>query len=253
MSTTTRMIAIPGSHRHAVPTAKLVGKADTQQRIRVSIYARRNPHSRGETQRAVEKMCGELPGQRATLSKQEFDAAYGADPKDLKKIADWAESNKLKALESSVPKRRVLVEGTIGDVEKAFGVQLNEYEHPATGRFRGREGVVYAPADLDGVIEGVFGLDTRSSAALGSVARPRHRSGGNPGRKTTPPPRRGVRRGRPSRAPSPTPSPAVSFQRKWLNCMIIPRRWTAPVKTWPSSPSTAAPTPTRGEATRSPR
>jgi len=163
------MIAIPGSHRHAVPTAKLVGKSDTQQRIRVSIYARRNPNSRGETQLAVEKMSGELPGKRRTLSKQEFDAAYGADPKDLKKIADWAESNKLKALESSVPKRRVMVEGTIGDVENAFGVELNEYEHPTTGRFRGREGVVHIPADLDGVIEGVFGLDTRS------VGRPRLR------------------------------------------------------------------------------
>ena len=61
--------------------------------------------------------------------------------------------------------------GSIRDIGKAFGVELNDYQHPQTGRFRGRVGQIYVPADLSGVVQGVFGLDTRN------VGRPRIRRG----------------------------------------------------------------------------
>jgi kumamolisin len=112
-----------------------------------------------------------LPAERRYLSGDEFNSTFGADPADLDKIAAWAKASKLKVLDRSVPKRRVLVEGTIGDISKAFGVQLNEYDHPESGRFRGRVGQIHVPADLFGIVQGVFGLDTRL------VGRPRLRKG----------------------------------------------------------------------------
>lgn len=167
----TEMIAIPGSTRHAIPEAKLIKASDQSAEIKVSIYARQNPRVPGSNPVSSDVMDNVLPGKRHYLSDGDFNSAFGADPEDLDKIAAWAQASHLKVLDRSVPKRRVLVEGTIGDISRAFGVQLNEYEHPKTGHFRGRVGEVHVPADLVGIVKGVFGLDTRP------VGKPRLRRG----------------------------------------------------------------------------
>jgi kumamolisin len=166
---TTKMLAIPGSTRIAVPQAKLIKKCNPATQIKVSIYARRNPAAPGKDPASLEAMNLELPRERLYVSDTDFNSTFGADPADLDKIAAWAKKCKLKVLDSSVAKRRVLVQGSILDINKAFGVQLNEYEHPETGRFRGRVGQVHVPAELYDVIQGVFGLDTRP------VGKPRRR------------------------------------------------------------------------------
>jgi kumamolisin len=155
-----------------VPGARLVRKSDPSQRIKVSIYARRNPNRQAKALPALDQLNAALPGKRRYFTDAEFNEAFGADPADLQKIEAWAKANHLAVLEASVPKRRVLVEGTVGDVSKAFGVQLNDYEHPKGGDYRGREGEIYLPAEVHDVIEGVFGLDTRR------VGRPRLRRAG---------------------------------------------------------------------------
>ena len=168
---TTQMIAIPGSTRHAVPEAKLIKKSDQTTRIRVSIYARRNPSGPGKSPFPSDTMSNTLPRERHYLKDDEFNSTFGADPADLDKIAAWAQANKLKVLDRNPSKRRVLVEGTIGGISHAFNLQLNEYEHPKTGRFRGRVGEIHVPPDLFGIVQGVFGLDTRP------VGRSRRRRG----------------------------------------------------------------------------
>lgn len=167
----TEMMVIPGSTRPAVPRAKLIKKSDPASRIKVSIYARQNPAAPGKSLSPLNELNSKLPTERHYLSDEEFNSTFGADPADLDKIAAWAKASKLKVLDRSVAKRRVLVEGTIGDISKAFGVQLNEYVHPETGRFRGRVGQIHVPADLFGIVQAVFGLDTRL------VGRPRLRKG----------------------------------------------------------------------------
>jgi kumamolisin len=168
---TADMVPIPGSNRSAVPQATLIGKSNYKTQIKVSIYARQKPTAGGVTQPQVVELNSKLPRQRHYLSGEAFDAAFGADPADLEKIADWAKAHKLKVLSSSVPMRRVLVQGTIGDICKAFDTELSEYQRPDRGHFRGRVGQLYVPAGLSGVVEGVFGLDTRP------VGRPRNKRG----------------------------------------------------------------------------
>jgi kumamolisin len=168
---TENLVPIPGSNRSAVTQAKLIGKADYKEQIKVSIYARQKPAVAGDNRAKVDERNTQLPGERQYLSGSNFDAVFGADPDDLEKIAAWAKSNKLSVLDSSVSKRRVLVQGTIGAVCKAFGTELNEYSHPERGRFRARVGSLHVPADLSGIVQGVFGVDTRP------VGRPRNRRG----------------------------------------------------------------------------
>lgn len=170
-STATAMSAIPGSHRPPNPKAKLVGRADPQQSIKVSIYVRQNPARNRKDMPSLQQLNAELPGKRRYLTGEQFDQAFGADQADMDKVVAWAEANKLTVLESNGTKRRVLVKGTVAEINSAFGVQLNDYEQPKTGRYRGREGDVLVPADLSGIIEGVYGLDIRPAG------RPRIRRG----------------------------------------------------------------------------
>ena len=94
---------------------------------------------------------------------------FGADPKEVQAVEDWAKSCKLKVTDVDAGKRRVQVEGSVAAINKAFGVQLNDYRHPEGYEYRGREGHVHVPESLYGIVESVLGLDTRR------VGRPRLR------------------------------------------------------------------------------
>jgi kumamolisin len=151
--------AIPGSERHPVAGSSVVADVDPEQIIKLTIYVRpkssdvevpklheigRNPH---EWQRSV--------------ANQKAIASFEADPKSLQAVQKFARANRLKVLESSRVKRSVLVQGKISDAMHAFGVDLKIYEHPTTGRYRGRTGPVNVPASLHKIVEAVFGFDNR--------------------------------------------------------------------------------------------
>jgi kumamolisin len=161
MPNQTAMTILPGSTRKRVPSAKLIAKSDPNQKITVSLYVRRNPNPPPDVLQKVAAFRTQLPGEREKITNDQFNSIYGADPADLKKVADWVKTAGLKVTDLSVSKRRLKVEGTIGAIEKAFQIELNEYQHPQDGRFRGREGDVHIPSELLGVISGVYGLDTR--------------------------------------------------------------------------------------------
>jgi kumamolisin len=56
--------------------------------------------------------------------------------------------------------RSVSVSGPVSAMEKAFGTRLFDVEHEGV-LYRGRSGGLHIPRRLDGVVVGVFGLDTR--------------------------------------------------------------------------------------------
>jgi kumamolisin len=62
----------------------------------------------------------------------------------------------------------VTLAGTAAAMEKAFGVELNEFEHPE-GTYRGHTGPLQMPEEYASLVSGVFGLDDRP------VARPHFR------------------------------------------------------------------------------
>jgi kumamolisin len=156
-----KQIPIKGSRRFEIPDAKRIGSSDPAQKIKVSIYARRNPNPSAGVLSKIDQLSTALPKNRQYLSNKEFDEVYGADPKEINAIVSWAKKNNLSVNESNISEKRVLVEGTIKDIGNAFNVEFSEYEHHSLGRYRGRTGQVYIPEDLYGIIEGVFGLDTR--------------------------------------------------------------------------------------------
>ena len=158
MASQQNQVPVPGSERVPLPNAKVVGPAAPDERIEVTVRVR--PRSSMQAQATSEAMTDRLPHQRKYLSREEYEAAYGADPKDLAKVEAFARANSLVVVESSSARRSVVLSGTVAAFNAAFGVELEQYEYPG-GSYRGRKGAIKVPADLAPIVEGVFGLDDR--------------------------------------------------------------------------------------------
>jgi kumamolisin len=106
------------------------------------------------------------PGQQP-LSREEFAARYGADPSDMATVEDFARAHNLKVIEASQPRRTVRLAGRAADISRAFGVQLH-YEALQDGtQARVPDRAEAVPDELSGIVQGVFGLDTRPVARHG--------------------------------------------------------------------------------------
>ncbi len=149
--------------------ARRVGPADAQETLTVSIRVRRRADAPAlpDLQHAGPPTVGGA----APLSREDFAARYGADPVDLEAVAHFARMNGLRIVESSIPRRTVVLSGTVAQMNHAFAVDLGHYESPH-GSYRGREGAIHVPAELAPVIEGVFGLDNRQMAKPLNVLGP---------------------------------------------------------------------------------
>ncbi len=153
-------VAIPGSERTTPPGIR-VGPVDPNERIEVTIHVRSRPSSKGMP--SAEEVGVVPPRDRHYLQREEFEAAHGADPKDVAKIEAFAHEHSLEIVEVSAARRSVVLSGTVANISDAFGVDMARYEHSGN-TFRGRSGAVHVPAELAPIVEGVFGLDDRRQA-----------------------------------------------------------------------------------------
>jgi kumamolisin len=157
-----RMVPIPGSEKHLVPSAERIGEVHPEERLEVTVRLR----SRAEEDRAarVRQMTSRTSGPAEVLSREAYAERYGADAADVARVEAFARSQHLSVVQSSTARRSVILAGTPERLSAAFGVKLAVYAHPDGGTFRGREGAIYVPSDLAGVVQGVFGLDDRPAA-----------------------------------------------------------------------------------------
>jgi kumamolisin len=158
-------IALSGSERAPLSGATLVGPTDPNQIVEVSIVLKQRRELK------LEHLQGRI------LSHDEFASTYGADPTHIERIRAFASANNLEVVEqgNEIGRRTVKVRGTVANLEKAFSVTLNDYDHPTKGRFRGRTGAIHLPTELADIVQAVLGLDNRPQA------RPHFRSRGAKG------------------------------------------------------------------------
>jgi kumamolisin len=156
-----KRVVLKGSERVAMPGAREVGPADPKERIEVTVFLRRGSSPQ---KLSAASSIGKLPpAQRQHLSRTQFAGVYGARPDDIKKVRAFAAQYGLKVMRESRARRSVVLSGTVEAFTRAFDVQLSRCEHPG-GICRIRTGPIKIPADLNGIIEGVFGLDNRPQA-----------------------------------------------------------------------------------------
>ena len=157
-------VPVPGSERQPLPGTRSVGAPNPNERIEVTVRVR--PRSSAAS-RGVAQSAAEAPQieQRQYMSREEFTKAYGADPKDIAAVKKFASEYGLEVVSSSTAQRNVILAGSVEAMTKAFNVTLQQHSLPDDGTFRAREGAVYVPSELAGIVEGVFGLDDRPQAS----------------------------------------------------------------------------------------
>ncbi len=145
-----KRVPLRGSEHAALPGAHAIGPIDPHQLIEISVLLKhRHP-------------LPKLSGQEKCMSHSEFAQAYGAEAAHVDQVRDFARANHLQMLEhgDEILRRTVTLAGTVAAMEKAFGVELTEYEHPE-GSYRGHAGPIQIPEELSGIVTGVLGLDNR--------------------------------------------------------------------------------------------
>jgi len=153
-------IPLPNSERTPMANAREIGPANSSERLEVTL--RLNSRAGKKPALSMETF-NQLPQQRPVITREQFEATHGADPAAISKIAAFAKEYGLNVVETSAARRTVVLSGTVAAFNDAFQVRLMQYEHP-NGTYRGRTGPVHIPAELDGIVEGVFGLDNRPQA-----------------------------------------------------------------------------------------
>lgn len=153
-----KRVTLSKTEHKAPHNCKVIGPTDPQKILSVSVIVKRrhplNLHALGGRQ----------------ISEEEFDQKYAADPASFEKLRQFAHEHGLVVDEaaSSLARRTIVLKGTAEALEKAFGVQLQNFEHTGTKQtFHGFEGAISLPethTEVAGVIDAVLGLDTRPLA-----------------------------------------------------------------------------------------
>lgn len=105
-----------------------------------------------------------LTGSNKFLSRTQYASQFGASNADLRLIERFAHAKGLTIVESNADRCCVVLRGTIQAMSEAFNVKLAQYTTSAGHVFRGRSGCIHIPKELEGKIEGIFGLDNRPVA-----------------------------------------------------------------------------------------
>ena len=152
-------IAIWGSRRSVMRNSQVIGPTRGDEMLEVTVRLRRRSPLPEEAMQGAS-----LPATRTYLTHEQLEADYGADLVDVARVEAFARSAGLSVVGTSAARRSVFISGDVAGFGKAFGVVLEDYEHPVMGTFRGRVGEVYVPSDLKEIVVGVFGLDNRPFA-----------------------------------------------------------------------------------------
>jgi kumamolisin len=150
-------IELPGSRRPLATGASRVRDIDPQSHVEVTVTLKAPPLPSADA----------MPEE--SLTSEQFTERYGAAPADIRKVEDVLRSYGLH-VEPSDSARSLRVSGTAAAVQEAFGARLGVYQSATQGEFRGREGTLQIPKELEGLITGVFGLDQRRVARRKAMA-----------------------------------------------------------------------------------
>jgi kumamolisin len=141
-------VPLAGSGRSRKAGTVRVGDVDPGSPVEVTVTVRRP----------------ELPDVGAPLARDELERGYSAASADLIEIRQVLGRFGL-AVRSQAPLTgSLVVTGSAAQIEAAFHPRLGMYRTAAGGEIRGRETDVKIPAQLDGIVTGVFGLDQRRVA-----------------------------------------------------------------------------------------
>jgi kumamolisin len=173
MANYTEHIPLKGSERVIVSGATVIGAANPDESLEVTVLVRsraqaedaktRSTKATASEKAAVESLLQKRAAERQHLTREQFLAQRGALEEDLQKVEEFAHEYGLSMSDTNQAKGSVTLSGTVANFSKAFNVELLNYTHPE-GSYRGRTGPIHIPSELDGIVTAVLGLDNRPQA-----------------------------------------------------------------------------------------
>ena len=157
-SGTDSFVPLPGSERGPLLAAEQAGPVDGSERIVVTLVTRRRS--------ALPRDLVETP---ATLTREQLADQHGTDPADIDFLRIVLAPHGLQVTEADPGSRRVKVEGSLAALSETFGAELSLVRTPQPGsgqtaEHRYRQGALRIPAELNGIVLAVLGLDNRPQA-----------------------------------------------------------------------------------------
>src|SRR6266700_6681547 len=152
-----QLVQLPGSERAPLTSATPAGQLDPAERAEVTLVLRRRA-----------ELPADIVAGPTVLTHDELAEGYGADPADVDLVRQTLTGLGLEVTAVHPATRRIKVTGTLGQLSSAFGADLQQVSSTGPGgqavTHRYREGPLYVPAALDGIVLAVLGLDTRPQA-----------------------------------------------------------------------------------------
>jgi kumamolisin len=151
-------VILPGSEKAAAPTTVKQKPTSPRSKVTVSVIVKRNQPLK------VNRRGGRASGP-VRVTRSEYKKQHAADPAAITLVRSFAREFDLKVKPdpSSVIRRTVQLTGAATDMQKAFGVVLEQKTIDGVV-YRVREGGIHLPATLIDSVVAVLGLDNRPQA-----------------------------------------------------------------------------------------
>ena len=151
-------IVLAGSEKAAAPDAVHVKATPPKTKITVSVIVKRKEPLK------VKKRNGRA-SEPVRVTRAHYLKHHSADPAAIKLVKAFAKEFNLNVEDdkTQAARRTVQLTGTAADIQKAFGVELNQ-KTIGGQEYRVREGGIQLPASLTGSVLAVLGLDNRPQA-----------------------------------------------------------------------------------------
>jgi kumamolisin len=152
-------VPLPGSKRELLPQSRPAGPVDSTEITSITVRTR-SAGKPADLEKKVKAIYEQPLGKRTYLSRNELAEAHGARKADLDAVEQFARKHNLYVSRRNMAERALVLTGKLGDILSAFHADVHVFHH-STGEYRGRRGEIYIPRQFDGIITGIFGLDTR--------------------------------------------------------------------------------------------
>jgi kumamolisin len=176
MATKEAYVSLEGSEHVHAKDHKDLNKTAASELVTVTLILRRRED--GKKLRELKDFPAKSSQVGQPVSHAKFAALYGADPKELQQVADFAKSHGLDVLETDAARRSVVVRGAADEVNKAFAVELHDYES-SRGKYRSHVGDANLPKNIANLVEAITGLDTHKVPAQ-HFSKARHQNASDP-------------------------------------------------------------------------
>ena len=119
---------LPGSERPLIPESQFLEEVEHAERIGFTVRMRSRPGAPAEPD--LDHWQTTPAHRRRFLSAEEHMHRHGAADDDVHAVVAFLRSHNLHVIEADAGRKRIVVEGTAADINKAFAITLKTYRAP---------------------------------------------------------------------------------------------------------------------------